>query len=52
MAAVCFGTNNLERAGGSDEGAPGLRDHTPGYHGAYCRDPNGQATRSSHAVIW
>lgn len=24
--------------GGSDEGAPGLRDHTPGYYGAYCRD--------------
>lgn len=27
--------------GGSDEGAPGLRDHTPGYYGAYCRDPDG-----------
>jgi hypothetical protein len=24
--------------GGEDEGAPGLRDHTPGYYGAYCRD--------------
>jgi len=27
--------------GGSDEGAPGLRDYTPGYYGAYCRDPDG-----------
>lgn len=27
--------------GGKDEGAPGLRDHTPGYYGAYCRDPDG-----------
>jgi len=28
-------------SGGSDEGAPGLRDYTPGYYGAYCRDPDG-----------
>ncbi len=27
--------------GGADEGAPGLRDHTPGYYGAYCRDLDG-----------
>lgn len=27
--------------GGTDEGAPGLREHTPGYYGAYCRDHDG-----------
>lgn len=27
--------------GGSDEGAPGLRDYAPGYYGAYCRDRDG-----------
>jgi len=27
--------------GGSDEGAPDLRDYTPGYYGAYCRDLDG-----------
>ena len=29
-------------AGGSDEGAPGLRpQYMPDYYGAYCRDPEG-----------
>ena len=27
--------------GGKDEGAPGPRDYSPGYYGAYCRDPDG-----------
>lgn len=27
--------------GASDEGAPGLRLYSPGYYGAYCRDPSG-----------
>ena len=27
--------------GGTDEGAPGLRDYAPGYYGAYCRDLDG-----------
>lgn len=27
--------------GGSDEGAPGLREYAAGYYGAYCRDPDG-----------
>ena len=27
--------------GATDDGGPGLRDHTPGYYGAYCRDPDG-----------
>ncbi len=27
--------------GGSDEGAPGLRDYAEGYYGAYCRDIDG-----------
>ena len=29
------------RLGGSDEGAPGPRDYSPGYYGAYCRDRDG-----------
>lgn len=27
--------------GGTDEGAPGLRDYHPDYYGAYLRDPTG-----------
>ena len=27
--------------GGADEGAPGPRDYSPGYYGAYCRDLDG-----------
>ena len=27
--------------GGVDEGAPGARDYSPGYYGAYCRDLDG-----------
>lgn len=27
--------------GGTDEGAPGERDYSPGYYGAYCRDEYG-----------
>ena len=27
--------------GGQDEGAPGPRDYTPDYYGAYCRDLDG-----------
>ena len=29
------------RLGGSDEGAPGPRDYSENYYGAYCRDPDG-----------
>ena len=29
------------RLGGTDEGAPGPRDYTPTYYGAYCRDLDG-----------
>ena len=29
------------RLGGSDEGAPGPRDYSEGYYGAYCRDLDG-----------
>ena len=29
------------KAGGHDEGAPGLRDHTPNYYGAYIKDLDG-----------
>jgi catechol 2,3-dioxygenase-like lactoylglutathione lyase family enzyme len=28
-------------AGGTDEGAPGLRPHGPGFYAAYVRDPDG-----------
>ena len=27
--------------GATDEGAPGERSYSPGYYGAYCRDPSG-----------
>ena len=29
------------RFGGSDEGAPGLRDYDPNYYAAFVRDPDG-----------
>ncbi len=29
------------RLGGTDEGAPGPRDYSEGYYGAYCRDLDG-----------
>lgn len=29
------------RSGGQDEGAPGPRDYSEGYYGAYCRDLDG-----------
>ncbi len=29
------------RLGGADEGAPGPRDYSEGYYGAYCRDLDG-----------
>lgn len=29
------------RLGSIDEGAPGERSYSPGYYGAYCRDPSG-----------
>ena len=36
--------------GGCDEGAPGLRAHySPGYFGAYCRDPEGKKLCFVHA---
>ena len=31
------------KAGGYDDGAPGLRDHTPNYYGAYIKDQIGRA---------
>lgn len=42
-------------AGGSDEGAPGPRPHySPGYYGAYLRDPEGNKVhlvfRSAHPI--
>lgn len=34
---------------GSDEGAPGLREHyAPGYYGAYLRDPDGNKVHIVH----
>lgn len=37
-------------AGGTDEGAPGLRPHyAPDYYGAYCRDPEGNKLCFVHA---
>lgn len=36
--------------GGTDEGAPGLRErHAPDFHGAYCRDPEGNKLCFVHA---
>ncbi|MEM8652904.1 MAG: VOC family protein [Pseudomonadota bacterium] len=34
--------------GGSDEGAPGERDYSPGYYGAYCRDKYGNKLHVAH----
>ncbi len=35
-------------AGGSDEGAPGLRPHGPGFYAAYVRDPDGNKLSAVH----
>jgi catechol 2,3-dioxygenase-like lactoylglutathione lyase family enzyme len=36
--------------GGTDEGAPGLRErYAPDYYGAYCRDPEGNELSFVHA---
>ena len=35
--------------GGSDEGAPGLRDYRPNYYGAYCRDTDGNKLHAVHS---
>ena len=36
--------------GGTDEGAPGLRErYAPDYYGAYCRDPEGNKVCFVHA---
>ena len=34
--------------GGSDEGAPGLRPHGPGFYAAYVRDPDGNKLCAIH----
>lgn len=34
--------------GGSDEGAPGERDYSAGYYGAYCRDEYGNKLHIAH----
>jgi catechol 2,3-dioxygenase-like lactoylglutathione lyase family enzyme len=36
------------QAGGSDEGAPGLRPHGPGFYAAYVRDPDGNKLSAVH----
>jgi catechol 2,3-dioxygenase-like lactoylglutathione lyase family enzyme len=36
--------------GGKDEGAPGPRSYSPGYYGAYCRDPDGNKLHVSCIV--
>jgi catechol 2,3-dioxygenase-like lactoylglutathione lyase family enzyme len=35
-------------AGGSDAGAPGLRDYTPDYYAAFLRDPDGNKIEAVH----
>jgi catechol 2,3-dioxygenase-like lactoylglutathione lyase family enzyme len=35
-------------AGGTDEGAPGLRTHGPGFYAAYVRDPDGNKLSAVH----
>ena len=41
------------RAGGADEGAPGLRAHyAPDYYGAYLRDPDGNKVHLVHRAGW
>ncbi|MEM7215041.1 MAG: VOC family protein [Pseudomonadota bacterium] len=37
-------------SGGTDEGAPGPRDYSPGYYGAYVRDLDGNKLHVSIAV--
>lgn len=40
-------------AGGTDEGAPGLRPHyAPDYFGAYCRDPEGNKLCFVHVAAF
>ncbi len=34
--------------GGTDEGAPGLRPHGPGFYAAYVRDPDGNKLSAVH----
>jgi len=34
--------------GGSDAGAPGERDYTPGYYAAFARDPDGNKLEAVH----
>lgn len=34
--------------GGSDAGAPGLRDYTPDYYAAFVRDPDGNKLEAVH----
>ena len=34
--------------GGSDAGAPGLRDYTPNYYAAFVRDPDGNKLEAVH----
>lgn len=34
--------------GASDEGPPGERHYSPGYYGAYCRDPSGNKLHVAH----
>jgi catechol 2,3-dioxygenase-like lactoylglutathione lyase family enzyme len=34
--------------GGSDAGAPGERDYTPGYYAAFVRDPDGNKVEAVH----
>ena len=35
-------------AGGTDAGAPGERDYTPGYYAAFLRDPDGNKLEAVH----
>jgi catechol 2,3-dioxygenase-like lactoylglutathione lyase family enzyme len=35
-------------AGGTDAGAPGLRDYTPDYYAAFVRDPDGNKIEAVH----
>jgi catechol 2,3-dioxygenase-like lactoylglutathione lyase family enzyme len=35
-------------SGGTDEGAPGLRPHGPGFYAAYVRDPDGNKLSAVH----
>ena len=46
-AVRAFHTSALA-AGGSDEGAPGLRPHGPAFFAAYVRDPDGNKLSAVH----